>query len=222
MDFQNDYVLRIIEQITAAIGKIVFLKNTKGKEEALREMDMLSFERFGLDINEIEKISYEDILNLLLEKSSHFNEDSKLIAELLNIKGDIYLKDKNITDAYNCYLKSLNIYIYLNIKGYDMIIFDENKKIEEIIEKIDDYDIPLETEVMIFKYRFNNGSYSKAENTLFSLLEKHNNDELLKMGFDFYNELRKKTEEELKLGDFTFQKIDQGIEDLNKLKRNEL
>ena len=38
------------------------------------------------------------------------------------------------------------------------------------------------------------------------------------MGFDFYNELRKKTEEELKLGDFTFQEIDQGIEDLNKLK----
>lgn len=64
--------------------------------------------------------------------------------------------------------------------------------------------------------------FNEAENFLFDLLEESFNEEVYKLGIDFFEKLRLKTEDQLKVANYSYEEIEQGIADLNKLKQKAL
>jgi hypothetical protein len=207
----------MIEQVVVAFAKIFFMKEHSSKEEANVEINKLALERIGLDIDKVEELDSFEILNILGKNTLTFEENSEIIAELLNIKGDIYSKESNINNAYNCYLKSLEIYLYLSTEGINNFIFDDKEKINDIEYKLNQYVLPIETEILLFKHKLRNEEYSNAEDNLFDILQMDKSDRIIELGINFYNQLLTKTDDELEKGNFSRTEIHQGIAELNKL-----
>ncbi|MGL4773227.1 MAG: DUF6483 family protein [Clostridium sp.] len=72
--------------------------------------------------------------------------------------------------------------------------------------------------IMVQKY-LNQGDYAKAEDMIFQELETTNVQEVYEIAEDFYNELLKKSDDDLEKGNFSREEIYLGLEDL-KRKRN--
>lgn len=219
MNLKNDYLMRMIESIVVALAKIFFMKDNNSKDEVNVEINKLSLERIGLEINKIEELDTYEIIDILYKNALTFEENCQVIAELLYVRGDIYSKENDINNAYNCYLKSLEIYLYLSKEGTYNFIFDAGERIDELEYKLDQYVLSIETEILLFKYKFKCGQYSKAEDILFSLLEIDKSNRIFELGFNFYNQLLIKKDDDLITNDFSRDEIHQGIDELNKLKR---
>lgn len=218
MNLSNDYFMRMIESIVVALAKIFFMKDNNSKEEVNIEINKLSLERIGLEINKIEELDTYEIIDILYRNALTFEENCQVVAELLYVRGDMYSKENDTNNAYNCYLKSLEIYLYLSKEGTYNFIFDAGERIDELESKLGQYVLPIETEILLFNYKFKCGQYSKAEDILFSLLEADKSNRIFELGFNFYNQLLIKKDDDLIANGFSRDEIHQGIDELNKLK----
>ena len=221
MNLNNDYIMRMIEKVVVAFAKIFFLKDNNIKEEANVEINKLSNERIDLDINRVEELDTFEILNILGKNTLTFEENCEIIAELLNVRGDIYSKENDKENdkenAYNCYLKSFEIYLYLSSEGVSNSFFDGKDKINDIEDKLCQYVLPIETDILLFKHKLKNEEYSSAEDILFDILQMDKSDRIMELGINFYNQLLTVENDELEKGNFSRFEIYQGIEELNRL-----
>lgn len=74
---RDDYIMRMIEQFTIAITKILFNKNIKNHEKFIIQLDNLSSQFIGLDLKMLHSLSTEEIIPLFtinnnLDSSSCF------------------------------------------------------------------------------------------------------------------------------------------------------
>lgn len=210
--------MRQIQRVVAALMKIILNKDKNSEEEVNIEINKLTLESMGLDINKVEELDTFEILNILGKNALTFEENSQVIAELLNVKGDIYSKRDDINNAYNCYLKCLEIYLYLSSEGIDDFIIDSSDRVEELENRLNQFVLPVETEISLFKHRFRKGQYSKAEDILFDLLQIDKSNRIIELGLNFYKELLSKDDEQLTRGYFSKKEIYQGIDELNRIK----
>ncbi|GAA0115441.1 DUF6483 family protein [Clostridium senegalense] len=219
MALKNDYILKVVERMTELIKKVEFLKKENKSEEAIDEINKACKEIFGFDLDKVERMSYDSIIELLLLNKSTFDIRCEVVAELLSVKGYIYLSGNNGNEGYDCFVKSLNLYLYLVNNDCEMNIFNGNEKVDVIVSKLSQYELPIETEKMVLKYYLKKGKYSNGEDLLFSMIKKEKSEEIFSLGYEFYDTLKKKSSEELELGNFSLEEVDFGLEDLNQLKK---
>lgn len=95
-------------------------------------------------------------------------------------------------------------------KGLGGLIFDIEDDSEPIvIENLSDKDMAI----IILKRFVLKGNYNQGENFLFELAEKGFLKDLREIGKWFYDQLLKKTDEELKKGNFSKEEIEKGLKD---------
>lgn len=217
MALKNDYILKVVEKITELINTVEVLKKENKTEEAIEKLNTACKEIFGFDLSKAENMSNESIIEILSLNKPTFDINCEAVAELLSIKGYIYLSQNKGDKGYDCFVKSLNLYLYLINNDCEFNIFDGNEKIRLIVSKLAQYELPLESEKMILTYCLKSGNYAKGEDTLFSMLKRDKSEEILNLGYDFYNKLKEKDEEELKNGNFSLEEIEFGLEDLKNI-----
>ena len=61
----KDYLMRMIDTLVKALAKLVFLKDAKDYKTALSELNNVTKEFFGLDLNFVDNISDEQLINLI-------------------------------------------------------------------------------------------------------------------------------------------------------------
>lgn len=71
---------------------------------------------------------------------------------------------------------------------------------------------------LILKRLIYEGNYNKAENILFEELSKNSSYEMYQIAVEFYNELLRKSDDELINCGFSREEIYQGLEDIKKYK----
>ena len=81
--FGEDYIMRQIRQLSQALTKLLFLKDSKQYQDALEEIQHTGKLFFGLDLNAIHTITYEELQEALRAKNAQDVEHVSLLAELL-------------------------------------------------------------------------------------------------------------------------------------------
>lgn len=94
-------------------------------------------------------------------------------------------------------------------------VFNEND-IGELIGDIEALDSNVVHKVFLRRLTVE-GKFNEGENYLFEILEKQKTKGILDIGKEFYENLSKKSDEELEKGDFSREEILQGLEDLDLL-----
>lgn len=212
----KDYILRIAERVGRELAILLHLRERNQYEEALIYIDELFLQNAGLTTGFINSVSEEMLLTMLSPLGVLNIEKCLWIATLLKAEGDIYLDQGKSDESYHRYLKSL--YLFLEVLSHDNDIHDMKDldvtgETEDILNKLEEYELPQKAKNKLFRYFEMGGRYDKAENILFEMVEGNAaGQELVEQGIAFYTRLMKKSDADLLTGNLSREEVEEGLE----------
>jgi tetratricopeptide (TPR) repeat protein len=107
--FREDYLIRAIQQMTAVVGEILGLTRLQKYPQALAEVDRALQSYAGLNLSLVTPLSAAELVDL-----TRFGEQldvAKLLvlADLLQVEGDIYAAQGQPGEAAERHLKALEL-----------------------------------------------------------------------------------------------------------------
>jgi tetratricopeptide (TPR) repeat protein len=220
---QKDYILRMIQQLSRVLIQILHLREIKDYEGALTYIDDVFKQAMGFSSDLITSVPDETLLAMLTSFDVLDIEKCFLVANLLKAEGDIYVDQGDFDTSYYRYSRSL--YLFFAILFSDSSLNDPDifVEIEGLLDKLEDYDLPVEIRSRLFQYYERTGRYSRAEDVLFELLEVDDDENqpesnLIEQGIAFYERLLRKKDTELIAGNFSWEEAREGLAQLKNMK----
>ena len=197
---QQDYIMRMIEQLVQVLAKLLFNKEAKNYNDALNDIDIASKTIVGLDFKLLEELSAKDIKSLLALKKDDSKVNIKLIiiAKLIKEKTEILkLTSPDNPKIIPNYQKAISLYLegILNNKNTEIDLSRFYQDIEEIENILKD-EINTEIRFNLFKFYDHSGNTAKAGKELIKLKEM-NYPDIEKVGINFFKKLEKLSKEDL-------------------------
>jgi len=219
---QKDYILRLIQQFSRVLMQILHLREIKDYEGALTYIDDVFRQTLGFSSDLINSVPDETLLAMLTSFDILDIEKCLVVAHLLKAEGDIYVDQGDFDTSYYRYLKSLHLFLtILLLSGSDITDPDIFLEVEGLLNKLEDYEIPVNTKSQLLRYYERVGQYSKAEDMLFELIEADNDEsdaDIVEYGIAFYERLQKKKDIELAAGNFSREEAREGLARLRSMK----
>ena len=216
----KDYILRMAERFGRYLAIILRLREYNKQEEALLYIDELFLQTTGLTTGFINSASEEMLLNLISPLGVLNVEKCLWMAVLLQQEGDIYVELGKSNESYYRYLKALHLFLEVASGNSEVKDFDVAMAIEDILNKLAEYELPLKTKSKIFRYFEKMSSYARAEDVLFEMVEGEGEEkeprgsEIIEQGIAFYNRLLKKSDTDLKAGNLSREEVEEGLAQL--------
>lgn len=212
----KDYLMRQIELFTRKLTILLGLRQYNKFEEALIYIDDLYLQMLGLTSHFVNSLS-ENMLLEMISPLGVLNVDKCLwLAVLLKAEGDIYDDQGKQTESYYRYLKSL--FLFLSAFSYEKTLRDTplGTELVTLLNKLDEYELPLLISKKLFVYYELQGQYGKAEDTLFEILDregigKTEREQLVEDGKAFFERLQRKSDADLLAGNFSRAEIEEGL-----------
>jgi hypothetical protein len=205
----------MIEDMTAMVAKVLTLKQEKKTTEALWEVDELLGRHFRLNSRLLNSLSVEDIIDMY--RLGGVMESDKLqgVARLLKEEGGIYAAGGNTEAALFRFMRSLHLFLYADLHGADRDLLDMTKEIDELMNEVEAYRLPVKTERLLLPYLESLGRYAKAEDSLYRLWEQ--GEDVAAEGHALYGRLVLREPEALELGGLPLAEVRQGQAEWEKL-----
>lgn len=213
--FRRDYIVRMIEDMSAMIAKVLTLKQEKKTTEALWEVDELLNRHFRLNSRLLNSLSVEDIIDMF--RLGGVLESDKLqgVARMLKEEASIYSEAGNKEAALFRAIRALHLFLYADLYGADREMLQMKREIDELMKDTEGYRLPVKTERLLLPYMESLGRYSKAEDSLYRLWEQ--GVDVAAEGKELYSRLLLHTPVALELGGLPLAEVRQGQEEWNKL-----
>lgn len=208
--------MRMAEMLASVIAKVVFNKEKKNYEDAQKELEDAAKSIVGLDLKLITMFGTEDVVKLI-KTTDIYGGRCLISAELLIQYADILFLKGNEFESSGLKVKALVLYIESILSKELPSPEDYYEKINRLITGIPDDDLTYEVKLRIFEYYEITGQYSKAEDTLFELIDTGEGD-VIELGESFYNRLNLKSEEELAKGNFSYEEVEDGLKEIRSIK----
>ena len=215
----KDYILRLAERFGRELAILLHLRKSNRHEEALITIDDLFLRNTGLTTHFINSAP-EDMLLKMISPLGILNLDKCLwIAVLLKEEGNIYAEIEKPDESYYRYVKSLRFFLEAALTDKTIKDVDIASATGEILQKLEEFELPFSLKTRLFRYFELTGSYNKAEDILFEMVESDDSAAhgMRESGREFYQRLLKKQDTDLQAGDFSRQKATEGLENLEKL-----
>jgi len=204
------------EILAAVLVKVLFNKENKNYIDAEKEIESAAKTMVGLDLKLIGLLNIDDILKLM--KTSDLYAGRCLVsAELLREYSVLYKVKEKETEAKDFELKSLHLYIEALLTKDLPEPEKYFKRINELISSCSDNEFSDSLNLKLIDYCEFSGQYSKAEDIIFELAEKQNS-LIYDKAVSFYKNLQNKTDEELELGNFSKEEVNDGLEEIQSMK----
>ena len=171
----------------------------------------------GLDVETIDTLSFDTIKDILSKDNQYNAEKYIALGELLKLEGLVSEKEENIQNKLFYYEKIVEAFFegYEEDETINKKYLNENK---EQIEELMQYEISINIEKKIFRLYELLGSFDKAEDLLFQMINETNKDkEIIEQGKAFYNRLKELPQSLLEKGNFSFEEVEDSYKELCKL-----
>lgn len=223
---QRDYILRMIEEMSRVVAQIVYQREIKDYQATHELIDEQFKQTLGMGSGFLHSLPDETLLSMLTTLGSLNVEKCWLVALLLKAEGDLYADEQDESKSYYSYLKSCNLFLEALYDQNQQKDIEKIAEIEELLEKLEEYELPLRTRQLLFWYFEYTERYAEAEDTLFNILEAEAFDEtesiedveeILAKGEAFYARLLSKNDSALESGHFSRAEIRAGLVRLHRL-----
>ncbi len=148
---QKDYILGIAEDVDQALAQIIYHKEIQDYHGAFSLIDDLFKQTVGAGSGFIHAISEETLLAMLTLHGVLNVEKALLIATLLKAEGDIYEDQGNADEAYDSYLKSINLFLEIVLCDDNLHDLRCSAEVEDLLGKLEVYDLPVNTKCLLFQ-----------------------------------------------------------------------
>jgi hypothetical protein len=212
----KDYIMRIVERLGRALARILYMRQANQNEEALIYIDDLFMRTLGIGSGFINSVSDEMLLAMISPLGAFNIEKCLFIAALLKVEADIYADWDNSNESYHRYLKSLHLFLEAALREGNLTLADPDvtvsSEIDDIVKKLDAYELPLKTKSKLFQYYEKMGKYSQAEDALFEMIEAEDaGKDIVEQGIAFYTRLQQKSDAELLAGNLPREEVAEGL-----------
>ncbi len=213
----KDYILRMAEQVGRCLAIILGLRQANRHEEALLYIDELFLQAVGMTSSFINSVTEEMLLHMLSPLEKLDLNKCLWVAALLKAEGEIYEDQGNEKESYYRYLRSLRLFLEAQLHERTLSASDFTVETEEVLQKLQEYELPDTIKSRLFSYYELTSRYAKAEDTLFELLETHHADpEILQQGIAFYLRLQVKSDSDLEAGELSRDEVKEGLAELKR------
>jgi hypothetical protein len=213
----RDYIMRMIEQLSVVLMKILFNKQSKNYDRALFEIDNAYFTILEFDPLKIKHMSELELIDLLNLDQGFEAERALVIAELLREEAEI-MELQNGFDKAVLELLTKSFCLYIEAIPANKEFESYLDKANEIAIKIADYELSDPVKFRLFRYFELFGAFDKAENILYELIKSQHPD-IKQTGERFYKRLLEKSDQELRDGIFTREEAEEGLAELESFTR---
>ena len=223
---QRDYILRMFEEMSRALAQIVYHRQIKDYLAAHDLIDEQLRQTLGMGSGFIHSLSDETLLAMLTTLDTLNIEKCWLVATLLKADGDLYEDEGDEDKRYYSYLKACNLFLEALHEQHPNKEIEKAPEIEELIKKLDEYELPLRTRQLLFWYFEYTSRYNQAAEILFDILESASDEELecveeveeiLEQGEAFYARLLGKSDASLETGHLSRAEIEENLARLHQI-----
>jgi len=225
---QRDYILRMFEEMSRAVAQIVYQREIKDYQATHDLIDEQFKQTLGMGSGFLHSLSDETLLSMLTTLGTLNIEKCWLIAMLLKAEGNLYAEEQDENKSYYSYLKACNLFLEALYDQNQHCDIEKIAEIEELLGKLEDYELPPRTMQLLFWYFEYTGRYAKAEDMLFDILEIEPDeemeciegiesaDEMRSKGEAFYVRLLSRNDSTLEKGNFSRAEIRDGLARLHQ------
>ncbi|REK71463.1 DUF6483 family protein [Paenibacillus paeoniae] len=169
--FQRDYFMRMIGQMTEALGQVLGLRKQMKQEEALLVLDELLDKHFRLSSKLIRSLSDEDLINIMTTNGVVDTDHLQAIAILMKQEGVLHGELGREAECYEMYVRSLRLFVHLSLMGAEPTIVEPGEQINELLELLSAYELPSPAKRLLMEWHEADGRYDLTENMMYELLE---------------------------------------------------
>ena len=213
---KNDYMKEVentLKLVTEEVDTNILNGNIEeAKEKVNKQLKAL----VGLDIGTVDIFSFNSIEEHLSKDIQYNAEKFIAFACLMKLEGQISNMENKENSKIQYYEKSLEGFY----KAYNEDDETNSKYLDDAVEvagELVNYELSLDLDKKIFKIYELANKFDKAEDTLFYMLRKTNDDgSMILEGMRFYNRLKERELDELKQGNLPIEEVEDGISELEK------
>src|SRR5882762_5333911 len=127
---RRDYFIKLIQELSAVLLRIVSLRARREYEAALHEIDCALERYLGLSPDEAVPDKLDHVLELCSREDGPFTESTKLVSDVFYEQGEIYRAQANEEGSRRAHLLSLGLYLESVQHGF--VSLDLLTKIDEL------------------------------------------------------------------------------------------
>lgn len=170
----------------------------------------------GLDIGTVDVFSFNSIEGLISKEMQYNAEKFIAFGCLMQLQGIISDRENNEDAKIQYYEKSLEGFF----KAYTEDDETNSKYLidaTQVASELSSFELPLDMDKKILKLYELANKFDKAEDMLFYMLRRTNNDgNIILEGMKFYNRLKEMEPEELINGNLPIEEVEDGISELER------
>jgi len=143
--FRDDHILRMIEQATAAIARIIGLKDARRYPQALAEIDQTLQRFWGLSSDTVGLMSAEALMALARRGERLDIGKLVVLTDLLQAEGDVYAAQDMTPWSADRYLKALDLLLELAFLSDETNWPELAPRIRALVDRLGSTETPSET-----------------------------------------------------------------------------
>jgi tetratricopeptide (TPR) repeat protein len=209
----QDYVLRMIQQMTMVITRALKLRNDEEYEEALAEIQHGYSLMSGLPPSLVFGLSEEDLITFMSSQGRMNSEYCFALAELLKEEAITYEEMGESSQALPRLIKSMRLYLEA-IDGNPDDHLSYLDGLNAVTGLVSPYDIPPQTRSLLLPYLEMTGQYDKAENTYVAWGELSSEPDAKQATLAFYQRMLTHEDADLIVGGLTHDEVTMALADL--------
>ncbi|OOM74112.1 DUF6483 family protein [Clostridium sp. BL-8] len=213
---KNDHVREIennLRLVKEEVNKDIFDGNL---EEAKEKVNKQLRRLVGLDMGTVDVFSFDSIAALISKEMQYNAEKFIAFGSLMKLKGLISDKEDNQNAKLQYYEKSLEGFYKAYIEDDELTAKYLDEAVE-VADELSNYELSLDIDKKSLKIYEYSKKFDKAEDTLFYMLRKTDNDgSVILEGMKFYNRLKEVDHDELKEGNLPIEEVEDGISELER------
>lgn len=210
--FNQDYIMRMIEQLVAGIARIMRLK----EEDRLEECEDLLSDTlrtfYGLNERSVDMMPHDDLVAIASLGGLPDAERCALLAQLIMEKADLAARKGDGGQAAALRVKALAVYLTALLADADYHTAEHRGRVDGLIDLAAGYALPPDTWWKLFRYHEGAGRFAKAEDALWRLLDDTGTRAAAaEEGRAFYQRLLVKGDAELTRGNLPRAEVEDGL-----------
>ncbi len=212
---RRDYLMRMVQELTQALARILFLKKAQDYPQALQEIERVLSRFWNLTPDQIQNFSLEEWIAQCRQEEGPMGDKLIALADLFREASELSRIEGNPIGSCRSAGLSLGLYLEAIATPGTIISLAFLEKIDDLAGQTGDSRLPGAVLKRLLSYYETRGLLAKAEDVLFEWLDT-GDPEAHTGGLDFYDRLAARSDNELEQGGLPRGEVAEGREELRK------
>src|SRR5882762_8786780 len=166
---RRDYLIKLVQELSAVLLRIISLKNRREFAAALHEIDCALERYLGLAPREALPENLDHVLDLCSREGGPMSDSLKLLADIFYEQSEVLRLQENNAAHRRPQILALGLYLEGVRTGF--VSLDLLQRIDELVQQLGDVSLPAPILRRLFRYLEERGLYATAEDALYEWLD---------------------------------------------------